>query len=112
MFPALVASLLDPSERDPISGASLSDSEGQDLDDLVRKVADRRLRRIEGLRAHLSRMSLGRMAWRATRRSAAVRPMDGRQPEADVFSAPGLWLSVQQARLAGRKDHRGRDANS
>jgi hypothetical protein len=78
---------------------------GPSLEDATQKVIDRRLHRIEGLRAHIRRSMcpLNCLASGVIHPTALVRHSDGMVLNStEALIAPSLWLSARQMVLIGK----------
>lgn len=106
MFLSLTDSLLYPTKKPDWSKALVAEpAGGPSLEDATQKVIDRRLHRIEGLRAHLRRSlcPLNCLASGVIHPTAAVRQSDGMILDSmEALVAPTLWLSARQIVLIGR----------
>jgi hypothetical protein len=107
MFLSLTDSLLYPTQKSTWTEALMAEPAGApSLEDATQKVIDRRLHRIEGLRAHIRRSlcPLNCLASGVIHPTAAVRQSDGMMLDGtEALITPALWLSARQIVLIGKR---------
>jgi hypothetical protein len=106
MFLSLTDSLLNPTKTSAWSKAILAEpAGGPRLEEATQNVIDRRLHRIEGLRAHIRRSlcPLNCLSVGVIHPTVAERQSDGMVLDStEAFIAPSLWLSARQIVLIGK----------